>query len=128
MIFPIALHFSPDGTALIAYNGVGELWFWDVDTWQHEVRMNMPVTAHDLCFAPDGRTFALATGARATAGGQRGEVQLWDTIARERKTTLVSDEGGVQAVAFSPDGRMLVAGHANGSMTVWQGAGKTDLD
>lgn len=41
---------------------------------------------------------------------KRGTVKLWDSTAGVLKQTLKRHSGGVEAVAFSPDGRLLASG------------------
>ncbi|WP_433179638.1 protein kinase domain-containing protein [Actinoallomurus sp. CA-150999] len=64
-----------------------------------------------LTFSPDGRT--LATGTTGTkdnlqTGNSEGVVQLWDVATRHQAgSPLGGFTSWVEAVAFSPDGRML---------------------
>lgn len=118
--FATGLAFSADGNTLMACNGVGELWFWDVTSWECDIRQNIGLGCADLQPSRDGHTFAVAMYHRFDdADAQQGEVQLWDLHARERKLTLPSGPGAVNCVAFSPDGMSLVAGHRSGAVTVW---------
>jgi WD40 repeat protein len=54
-----------------------------------------------LCFSPDGDTLAV--------GNWDGTVRLWDPKSRRLKDTLQAESPRVAAVAFSSDGRILVA-------------------
>ena len=63
-----------------------------------------------VAFAPDG-------GAAATGGGD-GLVILWDGNA-EKETGRLETGNGIRALAFGPKG-LLIAGHSNGSVTIWE--------
>ena len=71
-----------------------------------------------LAFSPDGKRAVSATGS---------EVKLWEIPSgREIVTLPVLDQGerpqGVAAVAFTPDGRRLLAAGVSGSVQAWDSA------
>src|SRR5262249_30158548 len=55
-----------------------------------------------LCFSPDGRTLAM--------GCYTGEVRLWETTTGQERRTFTGHRGRIDAIAFSPDCRLLVTG------------------
>ena len=59
---------------------------------------------HAVAFAPDGRTVASAAGG---VDGQGGEVKLWDVAAGRERAAVPLGRSSAQAVAFSPDGKLL---------------------
>ena len=61
-------------------------------------------------FSPDGSLLAVGTGSG---------VQLWDTASHRRLATLSSSGLAVGAVAFSADGRLLVAAYTSGGIQFW---------
>lgn len=68
-----------------------------------------------MAFSPDGRRAASARG---------DEVKLWEIPSgREILTLPVLDPGardmGIAALAFTPDGRRLLAAGRNGSVQAW---------
>ena len=72
-----------------------------VGTWEE---------AADVSLSPDGRRLAIAS----TGLG----VRLLDVAAGGRSQVLARGEA-VMAVHFTPDGRSIVAGSANGTVRVW---------
>jgi WD40 repeat protein len=71
-------------------------------------------------FSPDGRLLA--------SGGHGGHVKLWDAATGQEVANLTDHQCGhagdkeiyhVYACAFSPDGKRLAAGGANGVIKIW---------
>jgi WD40 repeat protein len=67
-----------------------------------------------LAFSPDGSTLAVPND-------PEGVVELYDMSSRQRVGSALPVEPGtgVNRLAFSPNGRKLVAGMGNGSLAVW---------
>jgi WD40 repeat protein len=100
------LRFSPDGRRLLATGGVtnrvfGEARVWDVATG-HPIgpALELSGAVHAAAFSPDGKTFATGTF----------QLALWETeTGRKLWTAPVSEV--TEQLAFSPDGRHLLARH-----------------
>jgi WD40 repeat protein len=95
-----------------------EVWVWD---WKNkEIRATLEGIRHPgvgMALSPDGKTLA-------TLGQRVNEVWLWDTRTNKRSDTYKIESAGVEALAYSADGRMLFAagGGAHkspGHVTVW---------
>lgn len=112
-VFTTSATFSPDGRTVIATRSDGYIASIDTRTFQMVERR--AATANNMAiwqasFAPDGRSFATAS--------EDGEVAVWSLapgagVARSR-TLRAAGSASANAVAFSPDGRILaVATSAN---------------
>jgi WD40 repeat protein len=106
--------FAPDGTKLASVSETGKVRLWDVSTGTmlHEIEGHKGRT-YSVAFAPNGRTFASA--------GDDGLVRIWDALTGKTVRTLTTGEhqlADTQAVAFSPDGRMLASGHGR-AICLW---------
>ena len=96
--------FSPDGMLLATAGSDGTVRLWDPATRQAPRAPLPPVSG-----GVNGVAFGLGGKLLAAAGGD-GTVRLWDPATR-RPTEILPAETGpgshVDAVAFSPDGKLL---------------------
>jgi WD40 repeat protein len=107
--------FSPDERTVAVINPGLEV--WDVADRAHPRLLNYShgddtVGGADPAFSPDGRILATAGGA----------VTLWNVSDPARFTqiaVLPAYPGGVNAVAFSPNGRTLASGLGDGTVILW---------
>jgi WD40 repeat protein len=119
----VCLAFSPDGQLLVTADTGGAVRLWDATAkrkrrGQMDERIGRTVSA--LAFSPDGKR---------VAAGSSGEVRVWDIdantvhafqvqIPRGRSTATLEQ---TDAVAFSPDGRFLMAaGQSNPEIVIWE--------
>ncbi|GAA3148880.1 TIR domain-containing protein [Nonomuraea roseoviolacea] len=109
-----------DGVAFSADERTAVRWGWDeaaaVTTDTGDVGAKQSLEAlHASAVSPDGRSLALiSTRTSAT------EVTLWDlTEERPSPHPLPGALDGLEALAFSDDGRRLVAAGSGGAAVVW---------
>ena len=123
---PSRVAFSPDNTLLAAATGDNSIVLWDVQTGE---RIGKPFTGHisevtALAFSPDGETLASGTGFQ--------KVMLWDvktgvlvngpltgSIERDPTPYIVQAQWGINSLAFSEDGKRIIAGCGNEDIIIW---------
>jgi len=135
--------FSPDGMTLAAGTttlpgggNTGAVLVWDLTTREQTESLTAAGPVYSVAFSPDGNT--LAAGTR-NPGNNGGTVQLWampvsglqpaanGQPAGIAQPTTYTASGMVNSIAFSPDGKALVAGTedataTSGTVQLWNAA------
>ncbi len=124
-----AVSFSPDGQFLAAGSAKGAIKLWNRKDGREQVLPNKhdgPVSS--LSFSPDGQKLASASDDTRIGGfngsSSSGTVKLWDMKNGRELITLKGNEGGFHSVTFSPNGQMLAAGSAKGTVNLWNARGQ----
>jgi mono/diheme cytochrome c family protein len=122
-----ALHFSTDGTKLVAATGISGLKGEAIvfDTKSGAVIKTIGEGTHrdilfDAEFSPDGSLLA-------TAGYDRN-IHLWDFATGKLLRSMTSHNGAVYDLAFSPDGTVLASASGDGTCKIWLVATGERLD
>ena len=107
--------FSPDGRLLAACSADHPVQVYDYTSDQVRIslkaREDREFLESYVAFSPDGTTIAYP--------GQDGEsVALWNLSSSERRA-LHGPSQKTFCVAFSTSGSLLAAGHADGTITIW---------
>jgi WD40 repeat protein len=106
----VALAFSPDGDLLATAGeeGIVRVWHWRSRELRHTLPDNPGVMT--MRFSPDARQLAVGT---------REHTRLWSLADNALMRIVDTGPGGVEALAYSPDGRYLVNGGSPPEMSVW---------
>jgi len=118
--------FSADGRLLVTKTSTASyvpgaanaLGIWDLGREAPALRATIPIPApaelESPVFSPDARHVAIGHGHPPTSVG------IWDIESGQRTAMLTqADKAEPAAYAFSPDGRWLVVGDANGRVHQW---------
>jgi dipeptidyl aminopeptidase/acylaminoacyl peptidase len=107
------ISFSPNGR-LLAAGGDGQAYLWNLVTGHHLITLDDPGDgAGAEAFSPDRKLLA-------DGDSVLNRVDLWDTVTGRHAATLTAPgPGGIDGVAFSPNGQLLAAGDNNKHVYVW---------
>lgn len=113
-----AVRFSPDGSRLALAGGESVR---IVATGQNVPETSIQtklVQVFDAAWSPDSALLAIAGGNAGTAG----QIELWDMHARRAVREMKPFRDLIYAVAFSPDGKRLAVGSAEGTLKLLDAA------
>lgn len=102
--------FSPDGRYILTGSEDGNACLWDARTAQLIRMINAGWNIKEARFSPDGRMIATAILERVSEDRYERPIRLWDTQTGKPLATLVTrPDESIFKIAFSPDGRYLLA-------------------
>ncbi len=117
-IFPLPTTFSPCGRYL-ACSG-DEMFFYDLRQHEIHVRLSLPQECERMyatAFSACGNYFA--AGAWWKQGMEKMPICLWEVETGKRIVTFWGHATDVQALAFSPDNKLLASASYDGSILLW---------
>jgi WD40 repeat protein/energy-coupling factor transporter ATP-binding protein EcfA2 len=114
--------FSPDSRTLAVGTDEGWVWLWDVTTGKRVAHFQLAGDSSSeidsLAFwPPDGKILAIGTYSGVFIGDWRGGVKNNKLSEMDKLDVPV---GGVNALAFSPDGKLLASANSDKSLSVWK--------
>lgn len=111
------LAFSPDGRLVATADQNNVILYDAADGRQVQVLLHPQRNPRvvRLAFAPDGKTIAVGRG------GWRdpGIVELWDLATGAQRVAWRSHAQGINALAFSPDGKLLASASTDMTVALW---------
>jgi WD40 repeat protein len=115
--------FSPGGKMLATVDLTpperqGAIHLWDAATG-NEVRRWDLGQVRDVAFSADGRTLAAARRLRQAEGTSDTALHFLDLATGKDRRFMLSREA-LTCLAFSPDGRTLAFGTADGTVVLWE--------
>ncbi len=106
--------FNADGTRLATFGLGGKVEIWNVKTGEQIRKKRIDINLgfiSSLTFSNDGQWIAIAS--------TNGTVILFNLASNKPYTIQTNQKGGINAVAFSPDGTRLVTVSNDGYAKVW---------
>ncbi len=124
--YGIQAAYSPDGKLFVIGSNGGALHFWDSATGIEQKSFVVENSRlFSIAFSPDGKLLASADIHIKTSG--QGDtpaeydnpvVKLWDVEIGQIVREIQSSQQTILAIAFSPNGKLLVSGSENGSVQI----------
>jgi WD40 repeat protein len=118
-----SINYTPDGKLLLTTHLSGHLKIWDTSTWALQRELVVSEKGNSALFsvlaiAPDSKSFII--------GDDKGVLHLWSFNSKSEIRAIRSPNGLERIVhlAFSPDGKTLIAIHGgktlkDGTAVVW---------
>lgn len=122
-----SLAFSPNGKLLLT--GRPDPYLWDTATGKRLANLSrLDLRPFAAVFSPDGNTVLVGGWMDSTIGHQSsGFACLWDVTARKFIGEPLEHKDGVEAVAFSPDGKRFLTGSRDRTAQLWDTATRKPL-
>lgn len=107
--YVMALAFTPDNRRIIAWDGSGQIWQWNLLLG---TRQRIWPGSH--LHAGLSYTLAISPDGRWLAWGDERLIRKWDLMEGREGPVLSTPVGKIRHTAFSPDGRRIALTHDDG--------------
>jgi hypothetical protein len=109
-VWPLA--YAPDGKTVVSAGWQDRsVRLWETATGRERAAFRSAAGIKYVALAPDCRTVA--------CGGDDKIIHLWDVATGKERGRLEGQAGMVLSLSFSSDGKLLVSGHEDGTVFVW---------
>ena len=109
----MAVAFSPDGRLIALGHSAFLVTLWDVQTGELIAYFRTCMDSINvLVFSSDGKTLAVSTDYEEV-------VQLFSVRQGKEKRRLIGHTDTIDSLAYSPDGKILASGSADGTVKLW---------
>jgi WD40 repeat protein len=108
--------FSNDSSLVATAGTDGKILFWDIQTGETQFELDNLEPVTSIAISPAGSLVAV---------GLHDKTKVWDYSTKVLVEDSLEQSGDIVTVAFSPDGKMLATGSADGSVILWKVDGNT---
>jgi len=122
--------FSPDGTKIAGGSRSGGIMIWDAETGKElQILRGHASSVTEVSFSPDGKNLLSFSEDQVSNDSNQNvnHCKMWDlNTGMELVGLLNKQKGFVTTATFSPDGKKIVSGGKDGTITIWTADEKLD--